>query len=664
MLELDEKHDLAKLVLMPNIAEAISEKDLRKIGQDVVMWYQKDRDSRAKWEHETRLVIELARLDATTKDTPYPGCSNVKYPITSVAALQFAAGAYPELIRNGKVLEIATVGKDPEGNKATRAMRIDEFMNWQLLTESTEFEENLDKLLHTLPLVGMAFKKTYYDPIKKVNVSDLCPYDEIFINNNVKSLEEARHVTHKLKKHKNYIIEKIRYGHYIDIDEEKLDASGMFNEGEELHTVLEQHTYLDLDGDGYEEPYIVTVLEKTQDVLRIIARFDSDKVELNAKQQVQCIHPIQYFTDYMYIPNPDGSYYGIGIGHLLFGVNEAINTLFNQLIDAGRFGNMPTGILGRGLRIKGGELKIKPGLLLKLDTALNGPIRDEIHMFDFKDPSPVLFQLLGQLIEGAKQLASINDTNTGSAQVQNVAQGVMASQLDQGTKVRSGIQRRIYRGLKKEFEKMYRLNSIFLDQTKYINVLDDELAISKDDFEENSFDVSPVADPSMSSDVQRIQRSQQLLALCADPTVGGILNKHEAVVRHLTDLRYDGIDRLVIPPDPNAPPPPEVLQIQSDIQSKAAQDRLDQLKSQMQQQELIIKQHMAAAEIEKMQAEANLANAQAEAAAAQPSIQRQQLAHNVILGAHKAEADIEKEKIKGSNAKEVAASRSKPKASE
>jgi chaperonin GroES len=646
MLELKAKLDLSKVVLLPNIADKLKEPDLRKIAAEVVNKYHRDRDSRKKWEHETRMVIELARLDHNTKNTPYENCANIKYPLTSVAVLQFAARAYPELVRNGKVIGIATIGKDPEGNKEARASRAEDFMNWQLLTESSEFEESLDKLLHTLPLVGVAFKKTYYDPIKKRNASELCPYDEIFINNNVKSLEDARAVTHKLEKHRNYILEKIRYGHYSEIDEEKLDNVGNLGEGEELHAILEQHCFLDLDGDGYEEPYIVTVLEKTQDILRIVARFDPDQVELNAKGEIQCIHPIQYFTDFMYIPNPDGSYYGIGIGHLLFGANDAINTLFNQLVDAGRFGNMPTGIIGRGLRIKGGELKLKPGLLLKLDTALNGPIKDEIHMFDFKDPSPVLFQLLNLLIEGAQQLASISDTNTGSAQVQNVAQNVMASQIDQGTKVFSGIQRRLFRGLKKEFEKLYRLNRIFLDPQKYFKVLDDELAISNSDFDEESFDITPVADPSMSSDAQRLARDQRIMELGSDPVWGGLINKHEALTHLLTDLRFSNIDRMIIPPDPNAPPPPEIIQLQSEIQAKSAQEKLDLQHLDLKKQDLLIKAHLAEAEINKMNSEADLARANAGYANAKPQLETHKADMGVIMGAHSVAADVQKEHIK------------------
>lgn len=656
MLKLDAKLDLGEIVLLPNIAEKIEKSDLQKIAMDVCQWYQKDKDSRAKWEFETKRVIELATLEHGTKDTPYPNSSNVKYPITSIATLQFAARAYPELVRNGRVLEIATVGKDPQGEKESRAQRTSEFMNWQLLTESTEFEENLDKLLHVLPLIGAAFKKTYYDPIRRNNVSELCPYDEIFINNEVKSIETARRVTHKLKMYRNDIVEKVRFGHYAEIDEAKLDRPDSIS-GDVDHIVLEQHRFLDLDGDGYEEPYIVTVLETTKEVLRIIARFDPDGVELNAKQQVQAIKPIHYFTDFMYIPNPDGSYYGIGIGHLLFGSNDAINTLFNQLIDAGRFANMQTGILGRGLRIKGGELRVKPGVLMKLDTAITGPISDEIHMFDFKDPSPVLFQLLGMLIESAKNLASITDTNTGSAQVQNVAQNVMTAQIDQGTKVFTGIQRRLFRGLKKEFEKLYRLNRIFLDEQKYFTVLDDEKAISRADFEDESFDVKPIADPSMSSDAQRMQRSQALLQLLADPIAGRQLNPYEIVHRFVEDMRTPNVDRLIIPPDPNAPPPPEVIQMQSEIQQKAAQEKMDIQLLELKKQDLLIKAHLAEAEINKLNGEAELARANADYAGQKATLEDRKTDVGVILGTNKLNTDIQKEKIK-------ADAKPKPKAGE
>ena len=46
----------------------------------------------------------------------------------------------------------------------------------------------------------------------------------------------------------------------------------------EVQDFLEQHRLLDLDGDGYEEPYIVTIHKTSHKVARIVADFGEDDI--------------------------------------------------------------------------------------------------------------------------------------------------------------------------------------------------------------------------------------------------------------------------------------------------------------------------------------------------------------------------------------------------
>lgn len=613
MLKLKAKLDLDKIVYLPNIVDELDRDDLVKIAADVRETYRRDKDSRLQWEHDTRLVLELSKLISTTKDTPYPGCSNIKYALIATAATQSAANMYPEIIRNGRVVELAALGLDPDGSKQQRASRVGDFMNYQLLVESAAWERDLDKRLTTLPLIGTAFVKTYYDPIRQKNISELCPYDEIFINANAKDIDDGNRypITHVIPMNRNTLIEKMRYGHYAEVDLDKLPNNPLKEyDDDEMHYVLEQHRYLDLDGDGYAEPYIVTVLDTNEEVLRIIARFDPDGVERNHKDQVQCIHPIQYFTDFHHIPNPDGSFYSLGIGHLLYGSNDILNTILNLQMDAGRFANLQSGIIDQGIRLKGGELSVNPGSIQKVDSAMMGALRDHIHMWDFKEPSPVLLQLFQIILEGANKLASITDVNTGQAQVQNVATQVMAAQQSAGSKLKTGIQRRFTASLKKEFEKLFRLNRIFLDPAKYQGVLDDPLAISQSDFEDKSFDIRPVADSATSSDEQRQNQMQAMLGLMQIPQLGQHINAENYVQRAMDILRIPNADQLLVTDQPNKPTPEE-LQMQADLQAAQQKQALDQAMLELKKQELIIKAHMTDAEIIDTHADAQLKLAQA-----------------------------------------------------
>lgn len=660
MLKLKAKFSLEKILASTNIAADMDPDDLKKIADDVIARRTFDKDSRRKWEHLTKKVLKLAKMEKERKDYPFENASNVKYPLISTACLQFAARTYPEVVRHGEVVHTAVVGDDPNNAKHQLARVIADHMNYQLLVESEEFENNLDKLLHMYALTGIAFKKTYYDPIKQINVSEMIPYDEIVINNEIKSLETARRITHVLRMHKNDIVSKMRYEIYNQIEEKKLDVETVQFEGKEDMEVLEQHRYLDLDGDGYEEPYIVTVLTHSADVLRIAPRFNSKSIKRgNRGKKIQCIEPIHYFTDYHFIPNPDGSFYSIGFGHLLYNMNHSINTLINQSIDAGTLSNLQTALIGSDIRIKGGDLKVQPGQMLKLNTALNGKISDSIHMLTYKDPSPVLLQLLGLILTGAKELAQINDTNLGQSQVQNVATGVMAAQLEAGLKVFSGIQRRLFRALKKEFEKLYALNSVFLPPQTQFLVPGSNRYISNTDYDDTAIMIKPVADPNMASDEMRIRQAQAMLEAGNNPLLMPHMNGFGVGQRYFEALGIDQVEQVLQPPDPNAPPPPEILQMQSDMVHKQAQVQLDAHKLDLQQQDVMIRAHIAESEVIKNQAQAELALAQAHEARMAPELEKHKQAMDAIVMGHKSQMDIEKEHIKGEVAVKVA--KAKPK---
>lgn len=604
----EQSLSLSELEKSDNIAELLDEEELSRIAIEVMAGYELDFDSCAEWRERVKCAMEIAHQTMETKNHPFPNSSNIKYPLITRAAIDFAARMYPEVIKNNRVVKVHVVGGDPSGEKLKRAKRIATYMSYQTLDESDEWEDGLDRLLHMLPILGTVFRKTYYNPIKKSPCHELCRPDKLTVNYNTKSLLEAQRITQEIVLSQNSIIERVRAGLFCDIE---LANDDTLDTKDEV-TLLEQHCFLDLDDDGYKEPYIVILHKATRKILRIVSRFD--QITKNREGEIQCITATQYFTDYHCIRSFDGGFYSQGFGTLLYPLNSAINTLTNQLIDSGTLNNTQGGFLGRGLRMKTGDLKLKLGEWRVLDAASGTNLHQNIVPLPTKEPSGALFQLLNLLIEVSKDLVSANDPMSGKGQTQNVAAGSVNAMIDQGMKVFNAISKRLYRSLRSEFNKIFEINKKYLKQVDYQMVLDDVDADVKLDFNTTHLDVLPVADPSQSSELQRITKAQIIMQMPG-------IDQHEAAVYFLEALPLETqvITKLLPKPDPNQPPPPadqkdlaqaeffhaQAQQIMSSIQTDFHKQSLDAASLDLKHHALIVNAQESQARIAKMQADAN-----------------------------------------------------------
>ena len=160
MEKIETKLDLETLQDSENINELLSDEESSKIGKDVLAWYEVDKTSRQRWEDKMEEASKLALQVKETKTYPWPKSSNVKFPLVTIAATQFAARAAPALIKAPDLVKFRVQGKD-DGTKAARASRISQHMSYQLLEEDESWEENMDKALLALPILGCIFKKSY-----------------------------------------------------------------------------------------------------------------------------------------------------------------------------------------------------------------------------------------------------------------------------------------------------------------------------------------------------------------------------------------------------------------------------------------------------------------------------------------------------------------------
>ena len=627
MKPLNTKLHIKDILNMPNIAEHLDEQDLHTIGHSVYSGFEADVNSRAQWEKRTEESMKLALQVAEAKSFPWPGASNVKFPLITIAALQYHARSYPVLINGETPVQCRVYGDDPTGAKQARADRVSEHMSYQILEEDEMWEAEMDRVLITQPIVGCAFKKTYRDPIERINISENILARDLVVNYWTKTLDAAPRITHIQYMSKNDIYERVARGLFLDIPAERpsiapqsglslakdkaqgLTAPQSIDDSTPFE-ILEQHCYIDFDHDGYAEPYIVWMRRDNKKVLRIVARYFESSIQYSEgkEKKVLSIRGENYFTKFPFIPSPDGGFYDLGFGSLLGPLNQSIDTLLNQLIDAGTMANTAGGFLSRGIKIRGGNYNFAP-LEWKHVDSTGDDLRKGIMPLPVREPSQVLFTLLSLLINYGERIGGSVDILTGQNPGQNTAATTVNTMAEQGMKIFSGIFKRTYRSLKNEFRKLYRLNQLYLQGTLQYNTEGGNNFIDEDDYLGPSSDIRPSADPNIVSDTQRIQQATALLQL-AGTTPG--MNMYEVQKMYLRAMKVQNIDTILPDPrGPNAikPGPSEKIQIETmKMQTKQADMQMQFKLSLM---KLMKDAELSQAKIHKLEADAILAIEQA-----------------------------------------------------
>jgi chaperonin GroES len=497
-----------------NVADLLDDAKLLEVGTKAVSEYEIDEASRKDWKARYDRAMKIAMQVREAKNTPWPNASNVKFPLVAVAAIQFQARAYPAIVDGSNLVKGRVIGPDPDGQKQNRADRVGRHMSWQLLFKMPGWEDDTDRLLLMLPIVGCVFRKTYYDKIAGTNCSTMIPADDFVVSYWAKSLESTPRYTHILRYYPYEVRERIRNGIWREVP---IDNDDKTNDEDSYGEYLEQFRLIDLDEDGYPEPYVVT-LTKEGAVARIVPCFDESGVIIGPDGAVARIERKQYVVKYGFIPSPDGAFYDIGFGTILEDLNAAIDTTINQMLDAGALQNTQGGFVGSGINIKSGATRFKQGEWKRVDVT-GGTLRDNIFPLALNGPSSVLFSLLQMLIQAAKDITATQDIMTGGAPTANTPATTTLAQIEQGMKVMSAIFKRIHRSFRDELKILFDLNRMFLDEEEYFNLNDQTGAVGRDDYQERDLDVIPVSDPTMVSDIQKMARAQYLMQFFGNPMV-------------------------------------------------------------------------------------------------------------------------------------------------
>jgi chaperonin GroES len=554
---------LDEILEATNVATLLDDEQLGKIGTTAVQGYMADEESRAEWKERNRKGMELAMQLTKKKDFPFDGAANVMYPLISIASIQFASRTYPNLIPGYDIVKGKIIGKD-DGTKANKAVRIATHMNYQLNEEMEEWEEETDTLLTVLPIIGCCFKETYWSTNLKRNVSTYCSPLDIVMHYKAKSMTTVPRITKKYNLYPNEIIERQRANIFAEFDlgqpQEKKDETEEESTTDEYspHLFLQQHTWLDLDKDGYSEPYILNIHYDTKKVVRIVPRFKEQDVIYNGNK-VQRITAKQHYTKFSFIPSPDGAIYDWGFGSLLGPINHTVNTTINQLLDAGTRSSTQCGFLGKGIGLgrgkSGGPLRLKLNEWMQVNYAGDDLRKNIVPLNEFfKEPSAVLFNLLGFMVSAGEKLSSVTELLMGEQSVHNEPATTSLARIEQGLKVFSSIHKRLHRSLTHELKLLYDLNAEKLNPEHYFRILDnpEQQQIAQLDYDRKSCDIIPVSSPEDISNTQKIMKAQVLYGM-----KGQGFNDAEINRRFIEALQIPDPQSILTAPPP--PPDPKLV---------------------------------------------------------------------------------------------------------
>ena len=564
MMEGSENH-------FANLAEYLEDDVLGPLGSELKGMFLDYKSSRKDWEDSYTKGLDLLGFKYEDRGEPFQGASGATHPVLAEAVTQFQSLAYKELLPASGPVRTQIIGA-PNTLKEQQSERVKEFMNYQLMSEMKEYEQEFDQMLFYLPLSGSTFKKVYYDELLGRAVSKFVPADDLLVPYSATSLEDADAIIHKINISENDLRKQQVSGFYRDIElgdasdmddsiadkERELEGIRKSEKSPDMYTLLECHVDLDLEGfeesnpetgeaTGIKLPYIVTIEEGSREVLAIRRNYEANDPKKKR---------INYFTHFKFLPGL--GFYGFGLIHMIGGLSRTATAALRQLLDAGTLSNLPSGFKTRGIRVRDEAQSIQPGEFRDVD-APGGNLREAFMPLPFKEPSGTLLQLMGVVVSAGQRFASIADMQVGDGN-QGAAVGTTVALLERGSRVMSAIHKRLYNSLKNEFRLLVRIFSLYLPPEYPYDVVGGQRMVKKTDFDDR-VDVLPIADPNIFSQTQRISLAQTQLQLAQ--TNPKIHNLYQAYRSMYEAIGIKNVDLILPPPAPPQPMDPSMEHIQA-----------------------------------------------------------------------------------------------------
>ena len=503
-----------------DLCGTLEEQDLFDIAIDVIENYQADKDSRGEWESMFERGFELLGLKLEPGSEPFEGACTAVHPLLIESAVKFQSKASGELFPSSGPVKTNILGKHTP-DKELQANRVQNFMNYQVTEQMPEYFDEFERMLFHLPIIGSAFKKIYYNATLKRPVSEFIPIDQFYVSYFATDLRNADRYTHVIYRSPVEIARDIKAGIYQDAElpepgqvnlssfTEKMDTIlglSPSSDKDPQYILLEQHCYLDIENKEQSLPYIVTVEEKSRQVLSIRRNYEQDDPSMEKRS---------HFVHYRFVPG--FGFYGLGLIHFLGNLTMSATAAMRSLIDAGQFANLPGGFKAKGLRIVGDNEPISPGEFKEVE-ATGVDLSKAIIPLPYKEPSSTLFQMLTFVASAGQKFADSTEQVISDAASYGPVGTTMAL-LEASSKFFTAIHKRVHKSQKDEFRILAKINYDYLPNEYPYDVPFEDRSIFKNDFD-GRIDIIPVSDPNIPSNAHRMMMANMALQMAQQSPPG------------------------------------------------------------------------------------------------------------------------------------------------
>ena len=503
-----------------DLCDTLEEQDLFSIASDVIENYQADKDSRGEWESMFERGFELLGLKLQPGSEPFEGACTAVHQLLIESAVKFQSKASGELFPSSGPVKANIMGKHtPE--KQMQANRVQNFMNYQLTEQMPEYFDEFERMLFHLPLIGSAFKKIYYSSTIKRPISEFIPIDQFYVSYYATDLRNADRYTHVIYRSPVELQKDIIAGVYKDVELPEPNRTNITSFTEKMDTILglspssdkdpqyillEQHCYLDIEGKDQALPYIVTVEEQSRQVLSIRRNYEQNDPNMEKRS---------HFVHYRFVPG--FGFYGLGLIHFLGNLTMSATAAMRSLIDAGQFANLPGGFKAKGIRIVGDNEPISPGEFKEVE-ATGVDLAKAIIPLPYKEPSSTLFQMLQFVASAGQKFADSTEKIVSDAASYGPVGPTMAL-LEASSKFFTAIHKRVHKSQRDEFRILAKIDYDYLPAEYPYDVPFEDRSIFKNDFD-GRVDIVPVSDPNIPSNAHRMMMANMAMQMAQQSPPG------------------------------------------------------------------------------------------------------------------------------------------------
>lgn len=511
-----------------NLCEFLDSTQRQSLGKDYIDLVEADITARNK---RDKMLADALKRTGFTGHAPgganFEGASRVTHPLIGEATIDFAARERKEMLPPTGPVRTAINGKATR-DKLRAANRKRDFLNKQLMRDSTSFVTEVGKMISQLPLAGSEYVKTTWDFRRGVPEFQFIPIERFYIQATASGFLTAkrRTVVDPISdaEYRKRVKDELYFDPNEDGDTSKSVSMSEPNDNQveivkDQIQGVEPDQLLQFDGervicevyaiDDFSEydpkceglcPYILHIEKSTGKLVGMYRNWkEGDPHYLEEK----------WISDFGFI-QWDGPY-DIGLPHLIGSLAVSLTGALRAILDSALVNNSPTSVRLSQARISGQNVPIQLGQVNTIQAGAGiDDIRKVMMPLPVSPPSPVLLQLLTIIHELGKGVVRTAMDDVPS-EAPETPVGTQLSRVEQALVVYRDIHTRLHYSMMRVLEIICRLNAQFLPE----EVKDEktgEVLVYRSDFDENS-DVCPVSDPHIFSEIQRYQQSQFVLQL-------------------------------------------------------------------------------------------------------------------------------------------------------